>query len=854
LLRGHARSVYQIGSSETNPCDMRRVTEFIGLYLHERQLDKPGSPLERLVKANREPVLVSKGSFARQTELLGSSLDMAASKARHLAGRTSSPRLRATLERLAARAESTASETRKAEELWELFLPFSFDQDFRFATAHIRELWEQLGEPSAIADLDWREYWLEIHIPGLCRHVLAEASTQVTARVGSRVVPARAALVERLQDVARIDGHRAALTVVVDDRPRTWTYAALWDAAQAWSGHTEVTSPSDHPLAMLIPILGALRAGVIPPVIAAAGLSARGLADRLAALGQELQLRERSSVVATTDARGPELVWLAALYAKAELWVASPEFLDGALAASGAEAAAIGSTPPCAPHRLRSVLDLAPEAGKKRLAVLRESGVAILAAERAAANLGGAVAGEDERAEPAHGFGDLVAKIRDAEGVSAATMFGNPAMAIVRPDLSYWRDFRRMRERLEALFAKENAEQPNAGRVAVWLVTLSADLRPDNWEARSDWIRIAAREGGRPDWSALPDDRVPLAELEEETLRLARGSLAPEDLSFVWDCHRSGPASFERLLCLERALIRTMRRREGAGQGGVSSGFNAQAFLQDYEADWRKTQSIDYRATRQIGRWLQRWRDWHRQEDPAEPLLADAVTRPVRHVLGQASAAFFEHAMDVAIRGQAYVPAQGSFVIVANHSSHLDTGVVKFALGSWGDRIRALAARDYFFKTPARRFAARHFTRLIPIDRHVITTEWIKQAQATLEGGDCVLIFPEGTRTDTPDVKPFKASLGTLLRACRAPVLPVFIEGTHAILPKGALLPKGRQISVHIGPLLAWSEIDQAGGQGGALARDRAIAAFLQDAVASLAVAPNQRRIPARQLPPGEQG
>jgi long-chain acyl-CoA synthetase len=225
---------------------------------------------------------------------------------------------------------------------------------------------------------------------------------------------------------------------------------------------------------------------------------------------------------------------------------------------------------------------------------------------------------------------------------------------------------------------------------------------------------------------------------------------------------------------------------------------------------------------------------WAQDEQPEQPLLPEPVNEAVRKGLGAAAMAFYRHGLAVTVKGAAYIPAGQNFLVVANHSSHLDGGLVKYALGPWGTRLHALAAKDYFFGTPGRRFVAHHFTRLVPTDRQKVGTEWLRRAKEILAMGDCVLIFPEGTRTDGPDVAAFKASLGTLARQAEVAILPVRIEGTDEILPKGKALPRGRKATIHVGPPIPWSVLAERTAELGQLQRDRAIAALLQEAVEGL--------------------
>ncbi len=569
-----------------------------------------------------------------------------------------------------------------------------------------------------------------------------------------------------------------------------------------------------------------------------------------------------SASVPSADA--PPIALLAPLHAQAELCLVGDADLPEAAGPSGATAAIVCREVPAALHRIRAIADLAPLAGMARLAG-RHVRLTQVLAEGLHVAAHRDVSGADDRDEPfeaepdvdwaasrwlvrvsddrpdrvyldglrgtADRLGALQARLADQPGVAAATVHGTEGatLAFLQPDPQAFRDFRQAVTRLHRVLRETNAAVPAAQRLHALIVSFGAPpaAGDDGWEARTDWIRLSPRTE-RTDWAGMPEDSIPLDDLEEETLRLARGRLAPPDLDFVVAHHREGGrSSYDRLLLLERVLL-ALFRREGA--------FNAQAFLQRYGDEAARSARLEYRVGFKLGTLVQKWRDWHGTEDPDGVLLPAAVTEPVKLGLGKATSAFFDLAMDVDVRGKAYIPAQGAFVVVANHSSHLDTGVVKFALGPWGERIRALAAKDYFFGTPARRFVAHHFTRLIPTERQAVTTEWVKRAREALSQGDCVLIFPEGTRSADPEVQPFKASLGTLLRSCHGvPVLPVYIHGTHEILPKGQLLPRGRKIRVHIGPPIAYAHLEAVTADAaGTLARDRLMADYVRDAVAGL--------------------
>lgn len=184
--------------------------------------------------------------------------------------------------------------------------------------------------------------------------------------------------------------------------------------------------------------------------------------------------------------------------------------------------------------------------------------------------------------------------------------------------------------------------------------------------------------------------------------------------------------------------------------------------------------------------------------------LPDPVVRYGRRFLTWAQEVFYNGVMDVDIEGQEHIPASGShFLVAANHASHLDAGLVKMALGPAGDRLAALAAQDYFFRSRLLRTYFENFTNLLALERHGALKTSLKRALCALESGQPLLIFPEGTRTKTGHMLPFKPAIGFLSLTVGQPVLPMYLWGTYEAMPKGALvIPTARRIGVVIGPAI----------------------------------------------------
>jgi long-chain acyl-CoA synthetase len=187
--------------------------------------------------------------------------------------------------------------------------------------------------------------------------------------------------------------------------------------------------------------------------------------------------------------------------------------------------------------------------------------------------------------------------------------------------------------------------------------------------------------------------------------------------------------------------------------------------------------------------------------------IPDFVATLGRGLLSVGQRVLYGGVFDVQVTGKSFIPQNQSFLVVANHTSHLDMGLIKVVLGDQGERLTALAARDYFFDTPLKRAYFQNFTNLIPMDRKGSLRESLRLAGEALKQGYNLLIFPEGTRSPTGELLDFKPTIGYLALTYRVDVLPLYLRGTYEALPKGAIIPKGKNLKVSIGPVLSYSQL-----------------------------------------------
>jgi long-chain acyl-CoA synthetase len=199
-------------------------------------------------------------------------------------------------------------------------------------------------------------------------------------------------------------------------------------------------------------------------------------------------------------------------------------------------------------------------------------------------------------------------------------------------------------------------------------------------------------------------------------------------------------------------------------------------------------------------------REAERAEERELP-VPEVVSTIGRQLLSFGQRVLYGGVFDVDVKGKSHIPQNRNFLVVANHASHLDMGLIKVVLGDQGEKLVALAARDYFFDNPLKRAYFENFTNLIPMERHGSLRESLRMAGEAVNQGYHLLLFPEGTRSTSGELLEFKPTLGYLAMTYGVDVLPLYLKGTYEALPKGSIFPKQKTLEVRIGPALTVSSL-----------------------------------------------
>jgi 1-acyl-sn-glycerol-3-phosphate acyltransferase len=160
----------------------------------------------------------------------------------------------------------------------------------------------------------------------------------------------------------------------------------------------------------------------------------------------------------------------------------------------------------------------------------------------------------------------------------------------------------------------------------------------------------------------------------------------------------------------------------------------------------------------------------------------------------------------VRVKGADRLSKLGSaFIVVANHSSHLDAPLIMCGLPRKHTRfLAAAAAADYFFDVWWRRGLTALFFNAYAVDRSG-ESKRAGASKGLIRRGVPLLVFPEGTRSRTGEIARFSPGVGGLAISAGVPCVPVAIVGARDAMPHGRSWPiPGRPpVTVVIGEPIA---------------------------------------------------
>lgn len=158
------------------------------------------------------------------------------------------------------------------------------------------------------------------------------------------------------------------------------------------------------------------------------------------------------------------------------------------------------------------------------------------------------------------------------------------------------------------------------------------------------------------------------------------------------------------------------------------------------------------------------------------------------------------------VRGREHLLPDGEpSVIVANHESMTDIFLMYFL-----DTQFRWLAKESVFKMPVVGHAMRccHY---VPVRRGEKEShqQAIEASCERIRQGLSMFFFPEGTRSDTGEMRPFKLGAFRVAQREQVPVVPLVIKGARELLPKGEGVPKAAEVKIQVLPPLPAPRADE---------------------------------------------
>ena len=145
-------------------------------------------------------------------------------------------------------------------------------------------------------------------------------------------------------------------------------------------------------------------------------------------------------------------------------------------------------------------------------------------------------------------------------------------------------------------------------------------------------------------------------------------------------------------------------------------------------------------------------------------------------------------------RWQGCPPKAEQRIYFANHQRHAELR----------STTRPIAAKDYWTKTPFKKWITSAVFNTIDMDRTKTTDQDpLKPLIDALTAGDSMILFPKGTRGNQEEPQPFKSGLYNLAMKFPAVLIPTWINNVQRVMPRGEVVLAPILCSVTLGAPVA---------------------------------------------------
>ena len=182
----------------------------------------------------------------------------------------------------------------------------------------------------------------------------------------------------------------------------------------------------------------------------------------------------------------------------------------------------------------------------------------------------------------------------------------------------------------------------------------------------------------------------------------------------------------------------------------------------------------------------------------------------------------------IEFHGEDNIPREGACIITPNHVTYADPIWITIPVR----RRVYYMAWDKMFRIPVLGQMMRLFGAF-PVSLENVDSSAQREAIDVLKSGRALVIFPEGGRTRTGTLMPFKMGAFRFALTCGVPIVPVTIDGAERVWPIGRFLPRAGKVTITYHPAIQIEQVDENISRQELKQKARELARHAQDVVAS---------------------
>ena len=203
---------------------------------------------------------------------------------------------------------------------------------------------------------------------------------------------------------------------------------------------------------------------------------------------------------------------------------------------------------------------------------------------------------------------------------------------------------------------------------------------------------------------------------------------------------------------------------------------------EDTSAYWRKLLKLDEKEERDITK---------------EFDYPHRILRPLLYLIFRFLSTFY---FRLKAFGLENLPDRPPYIIAANHVSSADFHCAAYSLPKKARDDLYVLVTKLFYDIAFTRFVIKAATSAARIDTMDDFMPALRVAASLLRHGKSVYMNPEGTRSGTGEILPFRPGVGVLAVEMGVPIVPVYVDGTLDLLPMGSIFPRPfKKVNVYFG-------------------------------------------------------